>query len=150
MVRQKWCAPLISRQYCPVFAALHGHAGSQSFGQACKLSSNGHTALVLDGAAGAMVYSRKTHAARGATAGYRAAGWLAGAPARQQYQVLAAGLSPEGSQAALLVQGMRPGTSEEGAAESYTALRVFAVDGRRRWTRVCSILLGTAAATTGG
>lgn len=129
---------------------LHGRAGSQSFGQSCQLSSNGHTALVLDGSRGAMVYSRELSTARGATAAFRATGWLAGAPAQQHYQVLAAALSLDGSMAALLVQGVQGLRSAGGAAEgSHTTLRVFAADGFRRWGEVCSIQLGTAGVKTG-
>jgi hypothetical protein len=97
-----------------------------------------------------MVYSRELSTARGATAAFRATGWLAGAPAQQHYQVLAAALSLDGSKAALLVQGVQGLRSAGGAVEgSHTTLRVFAADGFRRWGGVCSIQLGTAGVKTG-
>lgn len=109
-------------------------AGSRSFGQSCKLSVDGRTALLLDGSRGAMVYRREAHTSRGSIPAFRAAGWLAGAPAQKQYRVLSAGLSSEGKQAALLVQG----TSSTG---SYSALKVFAADSFGHWSEACSIPL---------
>lgn len=88
--------------------------------------------MLLDGSRGALVYSREAHSPRGSTPAYRAAGWLAGAPAQQQYRVLSAGLSPQGKQAALLVQGA---SSTAGSS----ALKVFAADGFGHWSEVCSI-----------
>lgn len=94
-----------------------------------------------------MVYSREAHTPRGAAAAaYRAAGWLAGAPGRQQYRVAAAGLGADGRQAALLVQGVL--TSDAGAVSNAT-LKVFAADSLGHWSHVCSISMGAAPSRAG-
>jgi hypothetical protein len=117
-------------------------AGSGSFGQSCQLSSDGRIAIVLDGTRGAFVYSKEAHTPRGSTAAYRAAGWLAGAPANQAYRVTTAALSQSGQQAALLVQGIQAGGGAAGRqAAGYAALKVFAADGFGHWGDVCSIQL---------
>jgi hypothetical protein len=121
-------------------------AGSKSFGQACQLSEDGRTALVLDASRGAMMYSREAHTPRGAAAAYRAAGWLAGAPGRQQYRVAAAGLGADGRQAALLVQG---GSTSDATAVSNATLKVFAANSFGQWSDVCSIPLAVAPSRAG-
>lgn len=95
-----------------------------------------------------MVYSREAHTPRGSTAAYRAAGWLAGGPAKQQYRVLAAGLGPGGRQAALLVQGVQASSTGIGGTAD-TALKVFAADGYGHWSDVCSIPLSDAQVQSG-
>jgi hypothetical protein len=96
------------------------------------------------------MYSREAHTPRAAAAAYRAAGWLAGAPGRQQYSVAAAGLGADGKQAALLVQGV---PSSDAGAVSNATLKVFAADTFGHWSDVCSIPVGTPpskAGKTGG
>lgn len=79
---------------------------------------------------------------RGSAAAYRAAGWLAGAPASHAYTVTAAALSQSGQQAVLLVQGIQAaGASPGDPAAGYAALKVFAADGFGHWGDVCSIQL---------
>lgn len=135
----------------PLLLLLLLLAGSKSFGHSCRLSADGRVALVTDAARGAMVYQREVHTPRGsavsAAAAYRAAGWLAGAPARERYQVVAADLGPSGRQAVLLVQGVRPSTWSS-SGSSYAALKVFAGEPLGEWTAVCSIDLNTTASTT--
>lgn len=115
--------------------------GSASFGSTCAVSEDGRVALVVDGARGALVYRLEAQTPpRGAAAAYKAAGWLAGGLARQQYEVLAAALSESGSQAVLMVQGLQHST--QGPLETpRITLRVFAADAFGHWADACSLEL---------
>jgi len=116
-------------------------AGSASFGNTCAVSEDGRAALVVDGARGALVYRLEAQTPpRGTAAAYKAAGWLAGGLARQQYQVLAAALSQSGSQAVLMVQALQHST--QGPLETpRITLRVFAADAFGHWADACSLEL---------